>query len=83
MTLEVSAASATLAANQGLSNGFLAAGLVWGVVADRTDVEVFFLGCVVAAGLFGGFTAKKSILVTQALPAAIALVLVFMTRTAI
>jgi putative membrane protein len=73
MTPEVSASSAVLAANQGLYNGFLAAGLVWALAADRRDLKVFFLGCVVVAGVFGGLTAKASILLTQALPAAMAL----------
>jgi putative membrane protein len=73
MTPEVSASSAVLAANQGLYNGFLAAGLFWGLWADRRDVTLFFLGCVVVAGVFGGLTAKTSILLTQALPAALAL----------
>jgi putative membrane protein len=76
MTPEVSASSAVLAANQGLYNGFLAAGLLWGLGADRRDVTTFFLGCVVIAGIFGGMTAKTSILLTQALPAGIALVVV-------
>ena len=75
MTPEVSASSATLAANQGLYNGFLAAGLIWALGADRRDLKVFFLGCVIVAGVFGGLTAKASILLTQALPAAVALVL--------
>ena len=78
MTQEVSASSATLAANQGLYNGFLAAGLVWALGADRRELKVFFLGCVVVAGVFGGLTAKTSILFTQALPAAIALALVWL-----
>jgi len=73
MTPEVSASSATLAANQGLYNGFLAAGLVWALWAGRRELKIFFLGCVIVAGIFGGFTAKTSILFTQALPAAIAL----------
>jgi putative membrane protein len=73
MTPEVSASSATLAANQGLYNGFLAAGLVWALWADRRELKIFFLGCVIVAGMFGGLTAKTSILFTQALPAAIAL----------
>lgn len=73
MTPEVSASSAMLAANQGLYNGFLAAGLVWALWADRRELKVFFLGCVIVAGIFGGLTAKTSILLTQALPAAIAL----------
>lgn len=80
MTPEVSAASATLAANQGLYNGFLAAGLVWGLVADRRDVKIFFLCCVVVAGVFGAITAKGSILFTQALPAALALVFVLLSQ---
>lgn len=79
MTTEVSAASSTLAMNQGLYNGFLAAGLIWGLVAGRRDVKVFFLACVVVAGIFGGITAKTSIIFTQALPALIALGLVLMT----
>jgi putative membrane protein len=78
MTPEVSASSATLAANQGLYNGFLAAGLIWALGADRRDLKVFFLGCVIVAGVFGGLTAKTSILLTQALPAAVALVLVLL-----
>jgi putative membrane protein len=76
MTPEVSASSAALAANQGLYNGFLAAGLLWALWADRRELKVFFLGCVFVAGVFGGLTAKTSILVTQALPAAVALGLV-------
>ena len=68
-----------LAKNQGLYNGFLAAGLVWGLSADRRDVQAFFLGCVVVAGVFGGLTAKTSILFTQGLPALIALALVLRT----
>ncbi len=73
MTPEVSAASAVLAANQGLYNGFLAAGLLWGLLSDRRNVKLFFLGCVITAGVFGGLTAKTSILITQALPAILAL----------
>ena len=76
MTPEVSASSAVLAANQGLYNGFLAAGLLWGLWADRRELKIFFLGCVGVAGVFGGMTAKTSILFTQAVPAAIALVVV-------
>ena len=66
-----------LAANQGLYNGFLAAGLFWGLFTDRRAVVIFFLVCVVTAGVFGGLTAKTSILLTQALPALIALILTF------
>jgi putative membrane protein len=79
MTPEVSAASARLAANQGLYNGFLAAGLVWALWADRRELKLFFLGCVVVAGIFGGLTAKTSILFTQALPAGLALAAVVMS----
>ena len=73
LTPEISARTAALAANQGLYNGFLAAGLVWALWADRRDLKVFFLGCVIVAGVFGGMTAKTSILFIQALPAAVAL----------
>lgn len=80
MTPEVSASSAILAANQGLYNGFLAAGLFWGLFANRKDVKVFFLICIVIAGIYGGLTAKTSILLTQALPALIALIFVLSMR---
>jgi putative membrane protein len=76
MTPEVSAASAVLAKNQGLYNGFLAAMLTWGLAAGRRDVKLFGLACVVIAGVFGGLTAKTSILFTQALPGLLALVCV-------
>jgi len=77
MTPEVSAASATLAANQGLYNGFLAAGLIWGLVSGRRDIKLFFLACVVIAGVYGGLTAKTSIVLTQGLPALIAFLFVY------
>jgi putative membrane protein len=77
MTPEQSRSSAALAANQGLYNGFLAAGLVWGLWSGGPAVTTFFLACVVVAGVYGGITAKRSILVTQALPGAIALALVY------
>ena len=76
MTAEVAESSAVLAMNQGLYNGFLAAGLLWGLVANRVDFKIFFLCCVVVAGIFGSITAKPSIIFTQALPALIALILV-------
>ena len=75
---EVLKSSAALAANQGLYNGFLAVGLIWGLRAGRRDLKLFFLGCVVVAGVFGAFTAKFSILFTQAMPALLALVLVYL-----
>jgi len=76
MTAEQSANSAILAANQGLYNGFLAAGLLWGLVARKREVQIFFLLCVIVAGLYGGATAKPTIWLTQAMPGFIALALV-------
>jgi putative membrane protein len=72
-TAEFAEASRVLAANQGLYNGFLVAGLVWGLVSEQTDVKVFFLACVVVAGLYGAATVSRRILVVQALPALVAL----------
>jgi putative membrane protein len=69
--------SKVLAANQGLYNGFLATGLLWGGATGRTDVTVFFLACVVVAGLYGAATVNRRILVVQALPALLALVAVW------
>jgi putative membrane protein len=80
MTPEYSKASATLAANQGLYNGFLAAGLIWGLVIQDTAIKIFFLICVLIAGIYGGFTAKRSILYMQALPALLALAAVYLAR---
>ncbi|MFL6143029.1 MAG: DUF1304 domain-containing protein [Labedaea sp.] len=71
--------SATLAANQGLYNGFLAAGLVWGLIAGGAvgySATIFFLSCVIVAGLYGAATVSRRILVVQAVPAALALVTV-------
>ena len=74
-TQEAATASKVLAANQGLYNGFLAAGLVWGLSlgATGTAVKVFFLCCVLVAGLYGAATASRKILFVQAVPAAIGL----------
>ncbi len=80
MTPEESAASAVLAMNQGLYNGFLAAGLIWGLWSGRLDVKIFFLCCVIIAGIFGGLTAKYTILFTQALPAFLALSFVLLAN---
>ena len=78
-TPERAQASATLAANQGLYNGFLVAGLVWGLVTSPPEqalaVKTFFLGCVITAGVFGAATVSRRIFVVQALPAIVALVL--------
>lgn len=68
--------SKTLAANQGLYNGFLAAGLVWGLVSDQTDAKLFFLACVIVAGAYGAATVSRRILLVQALPALVGFVLV-------
>jgi putative membrane protein len=67
-------ASAVLAANQGLYNGFLAAGLIWGLTLGDARIQTFFLCCAAVAGLFGGLTASRGILVVQLLPAAVALI---------
>ena len=64
-----------LAANQGLYNGFLAAGLAWGLVAGAQPVKVFFLGCVIVAGLYGAWSVSRRIFWVQAAPAAAALAL--------
>lgn len=82
LTPEFAAASRTLAANQGLYNGFLAAGLGWGLAlgAAGVAVEGFFLGCVIVAGVFGALTASRKILWVQALPGAVALALVLLSR---
>lgn len=76
MTPEFSAASAVLAANQGLYNGFLAVGLLWGLFAGRREIKIFFLACIIVAGAYGGITAKITIFYIQALPALVALLLV-------
>ncbi len=79
-TPEFSKASAVLAANQGLYNGFLAAGLIWGLASGQIPVIFFFLICVLVAGLYGGFSAGRTILYVQALPAAIALIFLYLAR---
>jgi len=80
LTPEFAAASKSLAANQGLYNGFLAAGLVWGLVlgAAGDPIKLFFLGCVIVAGVFGALTASRKILWVQAVPGAIAAALVLL-----
>ena len=83
MTKEIADSSKVLAANQGLYNGFLAAGLFWGVLHPDASIghqiQLFFLACVVVAGVCGGLTAKRSILYIQALPALIALIAVLVS----
>ena len=80
MTPEYSKASASLAANQGLYNGFLAAGLFWGLIAGEASIKIFFLVCVVIAGIYGGLTARRSILYIQALPGLLALIAVYLAK---
>ena len=78
-TPEFSRASKVLAANQGLYNGFLAAGLIWALLDPHShafELKIFFLTCVIVAGVYGGLTATRKILFVQALPAAVALVAV-------
>jgi len=82
MNAEQAEATKVLAANQGLYNGFLAAGLIWALTESylfALPLSVFFLACVLIAGIYGGFTANKRIWLIQALPAAIALLVVLFT----
>lgn len=80
LTPEFSKASAALAANQGLYNGFLAAGLIWGLILNSASIKLFFLVCVLIAGVYGGFTARRTILYIQALPALLALIAVLLLK---
>ncbi len=72
------------AANQGLYNGFLVAGLVWSFLIEDAgwsiNIRLFFLGCVAVAGIFGALTASKKIFVVQALPALLAMILVYLSK---
>jgi putative membrane protein len=81
---ELFSATKGLAANQGLYNGFIAAGLIWTfLITDHNwsvNVSIFFLACVIIAGMYGSITATKKIFFTQALPAIIALVFVLLTK---
>lgn len=84
MDIKSAEISKPLAANQGLYNGFLSAGLIWGLSHQNDDfgiqIQVFFLLCVCIAAIFGSITAKKSILYVQGLPAAIALLSLFINN---
>lgn len=84
LTQELADSTAVLAANQGLYNGFLAAGLMWSLFQPNAifafQLKVFFLACVLVAGIYGGFTANKKIFVIQALPAALAMMSVMFFR---
>jgi putative membrane protein len=77
MTPDKAAATKQLAMNQGLYNGFLAAGLLWGLAAG-VQVQIFFLACIIVAGVFGALTASRKILWVQAVPGVMALVLVLL-----
>jgi putative membrane protein len=79
---EFAAASKVLAANQGLYNGFLAAGLIWGLSlgAAGTPVQLFFLGCVIVAGLYGAYSVGIKILFVQTVPATLAVAAVLLAR---
>lgn len=80
---EFATRSAALAKNQGLYNGFLAAGLIWSIFAAEPfnfQLQVFFLSCVIVAGVFGALTASKNILFLQAFPAAISMAIVLLNR---
>lgn len=80
MTEEVAKSSEVLAMNQGLYNGFLGLGLLLGLITGNQTLKVFLLMCIVIAGIFGGVTAKTSILYIQALPAFITLLLVIKSK---
>jgi putative membrane protein len=83
-TPQRAADTAVLAANQGLYNGFLAAGLIWSLIhpdaAIGFQIAVFFLLCVIVAGLYGGYSVSKRIIMVQALPAALALICLYAAR---
>ena len=82
MSQEKADSSAVLAANQGLYNGFLAAGLIWGIcpIGQVFYVRLFFLSCVAVAGIFGAATVSKKIFFVQALPALVALAILFLNK---
>jgi len=81
-TAESAKASATLAANQGLYNGFLAAGLIWGLAHPSIDmgdqIKIFFLSCIAVAGIYGGWTVYRRIFFIQTVPALVTLILLFL-----
>ncbi len=80
MNKEMAEATKVLAQNQGLYNGFLAAGLFWGAISGEFRISAFFLVCILIAGIVGAITASKSILFVQALPALIALIVLFLAH---
>lgn len=80
ITPEFAAETAFMAQNQGLYNGFLAAGLIWALVTAKRDVRIFFLLCIIVAGIFGAVTVSASIFVVQAVPAILALAFTLLTQ---
>ncbi|MFN4252602.1 DUF1304 domain-containing protein [Deinococcus sp.] len=79
-TPEFAATTRVMAGNQGLYNGFLAAGLIWGLVTGSAAIQLFFLACVAVAGLYGAATANRRILFIQTVPAALAALAVLLAR---
>ena len=77
MSPETAAATAVLAANQGLYNGFLAAGLLFGLLTNSTTFQIFFLTCVIIAGLYGAYSVNRKIFFVQSCPALLALLFIF------
>ena len=75
LSAEMAVQTKTLAANQGLYNGFLAAGLIWGALTDQRPVVYFFLACIALAGVFGAITVNRRIFFIQGLPALVGIVL--------
>lgn len=80
LTEDFAQATYFMAQNQGLYNGFLAAGLIWGLLAKKRDVTIFFLLCVIVAGVFGAVTVSPTIFFAQAVPAILALVFITLGR---
>ena len=80
-TKDQARSSKILAANQGLYNGFLAAGLIWGLILGQNGLHIllFFLSCVLVAGVYGAITANRKILYIQAFPAAVGLILILLS----
>ena len=80
LTPEFAAETVHFAQNQGLYNGFLAAGLIWALIAAKRDVRIFFLLCVIVAGVFGAVTVSPTILFAQAFPATLAIVFTLLRK---
>ncbi|NTY00154.1 DUF1304 domain-containing protein [Deinococcus sp. JMULE3] len=79
-TPELAAQTRVMAGNQGLYNGFLAAGLIWGLITGSAAIQLFFLACVAVAGLYGAATANRRILFIQTVPATLAILAVLLAR---